>query len=158
VRERILVSPQVHRGRAYDRDGNVVRKFERATTTNNFPQLPRRGARRRADARVGTPPRSKRTVVPPVLHMAKHQLSAGAASAVRTSRRDVFGDKDADSSIRKDDEALGGQQRGIGGLEFHDGARLRFDAENETFGKDDEANAMRTREYREPFVVPVQFE
>ena len=42
----------------------------------------------------------------------------------------------------------------LGNISYRLGRNLTFDPKNETFPGDEEANAMLTREYREPFVVP----
>ena len=42
----------------------------------------------------------------------------------------------------------------LGNIAYRVGRRLTFDPKTETFPGDDEANALLTREYRKPFVVP----
>lgn len=44
----------------------------------------------------------------------------------------------------------------LGNISFRLGRMLEFDPETERFKNDEEANAMLTREYREPYVVPKQ--
>ncbi len=42
----------------------------------------------------------------------------------------------------------------LGNISYRLGRTVNFDPVGETFGSDEEANAMLSREYREPFVVP----
>jgi predicted dehydrogenase len=42
----------------------------------------------------------------------------------------------------------------LGNISYRVGRRLPFDADTESFGRDDEANGYLTREYRSPWVVP----
>jgi predicted dehydrogenase len=42
----------------------------------------------------------------------------------------------------------------LGNIAYRQGRSLKFDPESETFGSDEAANAMLTREYRSPFIMP----
>ena len=87
--------------------------------------------------------------------MANISYRLGREVRFEPSRRDVFGDKDADQAFEKMTRHLVDNKVALAESSFMVGRRLQFDAQNETFGKDDEANALRTREYRKPFVAPV---
>ena len=42
----------------------------------------------------------------------------------------------------------------LANIAYRVGRKLEFDPQSETFANDEEANALLTREYREPYVMP----
>jgi hypothetical protein len=86
--------------------------------------------------------------------MANISYRLGQQVPFEPSRSGVFGDKDADQAFEKMTKHLVDNNVALSESSFMMGRRLQFNADSETFAKDDQANAMRTREYRKPFVVP----
>jgi predicted dehydrogenase len=148
-----LVSPKYTAAVAYDRDGNVVRKFEEGNDHNNFRNFLDvvRGAAPMRDLHAPAIEAHRSCAL---LHMANISYRLGQQVPFEPSRSGVFGDKDADQAFEKMTKHLVDNNVALSESSFMMGRRLQFNADSETFAKDDQANAMRTREYRKPFVVP----
>ncbi len=72
-----------------------------------------------------------------------------------TPRTRAFGDdKDAAETVGRMEEHLRANNLKLQDLRLRAGPRLQFDAQNERFVNNEEANRLLTRNYREGFVVP----
>ncbi len=87
-------------------------------------------------------------------HLANISYRLGKDEACDAAGEVVKGNEFATETLQRTADYLVGNGVKLEGLKVRVGRKLEFDAETETFKNDAEANAMLTRKYRAPFVVP----
>src|SRR5262249_21261106 len=136
-----LVSPSYNSAVAYDRDGNIVKKFEGggdANHFNNFLQVVR--SRRMKDLNCSALEAHRSCAL---LHMANISYRLGSETPFEPKRADFFGsDTDANAAFEKMTKHLVDNGVPLSSAKFSLGRRLSFNTERENFGKDEEANRM----------------
>ena len=139
-----VVSPSYNKAIAYDRDGNVIQKFETSDEGahfKNFLEVVRNG--RISDLNC---PAIEGHRSCSMLHMANISYRLGMESPIGGGR--------PDEAVRRMWEHLSDDGVDLSRTTYMRGKPLQYDAKSETFVNDKQANRMLTREYRAPFVVP----
>jgi predicted dehydrogenase len=89
-------------------------------------------------------------------HLANISYRLGQEAPFNPRTRAFGDDKDANETLERMEEHLRGNELKLQDLRLRVGPRLEIDAGTEAFVRNDEANRMLTRDYREGFVVPNQ--
>ncbi len=138
------------KGAAFDKDGKLVEKFEGGGDHHrNFIDAVR--SRRHTDLKADV---LEGHLSSALCHLAN--ISYRVGSEVPFSRQNkAFGDnKEAYETFERTCEHLKQNQVALDSEKYRLGRKLVIDARKERFVDDAEANALLTREYREPFVLP----
>ena len=150
-----LVSPAYTKAIAYDRDGNILKTFEGGGDANHFHNFLDVVRSRRMNDLHAPAIEGHRSCA--LLHMANISYRLGAEVPFEPKHADMFGDPDGDEAMERMTRHLVDNQLDLTQSTFALGRRLEFNAGQERFVKDDEANRMLTREYRKPFVPQSSF-
>ncbi len=147
--EGYLVCPSYDKAAAYTPDGELIRKFEgTGDHAGNFIQAVRANKPELLNADI-----EEGHVSSALCHVANISYRLGREQPF-DEKKDAFADKDAAESLTRLEEHLRGMKLPAEQMQFRLGRKLTIDAKTETFMDDREADALRTREYRKPFVVP----
>jgi predicted dehydrogenase len=87
-------------------------------------------------------------------HLANISYRLGQETAFNTKTKALGANTDAYDALSRMEEHLGSNDLKLLSATYQLGRKLAFDAKTEKFINDSEADAMLTREYRKPFVVP----
>ena len=138
------------RGAAFDRDGKLAQRFEGGG--NHFRNFLSAMRSRKAEELNG--PILEGHLSSALCHLGNISYRLGTDQPF-SSRTKAFGDdKEAAESFQRFEEHLAANSLPSDGLRYRLGPRLTLNAAKENFGSNKEANALLTREYRAPFVVP----
>ncbi|MCI0456321.1 MAG: Gfo/Idh/MocA family oxidoreductase [Gemmataceae bacterium] len=150
--EGYLVFPNYNSAVAYDRDGNVIQRFQGGETHfANFIGAVR--SRRMQDLNADI---LEGHLSSALCHLGNISYRLGRQQAFR-GQRDVFGnDRDANETFASMVEHLRTNRVNVNEGTFRLGRRLTVDPRTERFVSDDEANRYLTREYRRGFEVPAR--
>ncbi len=87
-------------------------------------------------------------------HLANISYRLGVESTFDSATKAFGDDKAAHETVERMGEHLKADAVPVDGLKYRVGPKLAFDAATESFTGDSQANALLTRTYRSPFVVP----
>lgn len=87
-------------------------------------------------------------------HLANISYRTGQDVPFNAKSKAFGDDKEAAETFARMQEHLKANEVPMDGATYHLGKKLAFDAKSEKFTNDSKANALLTREYRKPFVVP----
>ncbi len=139
-------------GKAFDLDGKEVATFNGGGDHHrNFINAMRSGKHTdlKADILEGH-------LSSALCHLANVSYLCGADVQYSEQSKAFGDDKDAYETFQRTMEHLEDNKVALDGLTYRLGKKLLIDAEAETFTNDAKANALLTREYRKPFVVPAK--
>ncbi len=148
-----LVVPSYDSGTAFDLDGNMIEKFSGgADHFENFLKAvhSRKIADLHADIEEGH-------LSSALCHMGNISYQLGQSLAAEAARRHVESIQSQDNvqeTFERTLQHLSDNKVDLSTAQIAMGAALDFDPKSETFPGHDAANALLTREYRAPFVVP----
>ncbi len=147
--EGFLVCPSYTGGVAYSNDGEILKRFNGGENHfANFVAAVRSGKREDQNGDI-----LEGHLSSALCHLGNISHRLGTLEAFDKKPR-AFNIKSADDAMVSLVEHLQQNKISTDGLQYHLGRKLHVDAKSESFGSDKEANALRTREYREGFVVP----
>lgn len=151
--EGILVIPSYSNAVVYDLDGNKVKEFGGGGDHfRNFIEAVR--SRRVADLKADI---EEGHLSSALCHLGNISYRLGTRQPFSSSTK-AFGDnKSAYETFGRFEEHLAANGIRLEETTYLLGRELSIDPARETCGKDKEANALLTREYRAPFVVPERF-
>jgi len=148
-----VVSPSYSSAIAYDRDGTVLRRFNGGNDSNHFTNFIQAVRSRNVNDLHAPPLQGHLSAV--IMHMANISYRLGQPASLATNVDNVFGnDADGNEGMSRMVQHLRSNNIDLANTSYVLGKRLNFDPQNETFVNDEDANRMRTRQYRAPFVVP----
>ncbi|GIW94741.1 MAG: NADH-dependent dehydrogenase [Pirellulaceae bacterium] len=148
-----LVIPSYDSGTAFDLDGNVIEKFSGgADHFENFlvAVRSRKAADLTADIEEGH-------LSSALCHMGNISYRLGTTMSVEEAKRhlsDIRCHDNVQETFDRTLKHLADNKVELASLQITVGPNLDFDPQTETFRSSREANAMLTRDYRRPFVVP----
>jgi predicted dehydrogenase len=87
-------------------------------------------------------------------HLANISYRLGAPAGFQPRARALGESPDLVETLDRMEEHLRGRDLDLANLRLQVGRKLEFDAQAENFGRNEEANRLLTRQYREGFVVP----
>ncbi len=87
-------------------------------------------------------------------HLANISYRLGEEATFNTKTKARGSSLEAHDALSRMEEHLASNDLKLVGATYQLGRKLNFDAKTEKFINDSEADAMLTREYRKPFVVP----
>ncbi len=87
-------------------------------------------------------------------HLANISYRLGTEAPFSIATKAFGDDKDAHETLERMADHLKADSVPVDGLKYRVGPKLAFDAASESFTGDSQANALLTRAYRSPFVVP----
>jgi predicted dehydrogenase len=139
---------------AYDRDGQEIRQFRGGTDQNHFDNFVRAVRSRRLQDLHGDIEEGHLSSA--LCHLANVSYQLGQPQPF--DRANPLGDdRDANEALGRTLEHLRASMVDTGREQLRVGRRLTLDVRAETFGNDQEANRLLTREYRRGFEVPSRF-
>lgn len=145
-----LICPGYYGGVAYAPDGSEIKRFAGAGDHyGNFLDAVR--SRRAADLHGGI---EEGHLSSALCHLGNISHRLGTRQELRKSRMAFADDPDASESLARMEEHLRADGVPPEGTPYHLGRRLVLDRQAETVIDDRGANALLTREYRRPFVIP----
>jgi predicted dehydrogenase len=148
--EGIVVCPSYSSGIAYNKDGEVIRRFSGGDDHfGNFLKAvhSRKHEDLNADILEGH-------LSSALCHLGNISYRLGTEQEFAKKAGVIEGDKDAADAFNRMQEHLKANRIELGNYRL--GRKLTIDAAHENFGGDSEANAMLTREYRKGFEVPAK--
>ncbi|HPZ99762.1 MAG TPA: Gfo/Idh/MocA family oxidoreductase, partial [Phycisphaerae bacterium] len=147
-----VVLTSYSRGAAFDKDGKKIRNFDGGGNHHrNFIDAVR--SRKYTDLKADI---LEGHLSSALCHLANISYLRGT-DVPFSSQHKAFGDnKEAYETFERTMEHLKENKVPMDGETYRLGKKLIVDAANERFVGDEKANALLTREYREPFVVPNQ--
>ncbi|MEX0717988.1 MAG: Gfo/Idh/MocA family oxidoreductase [Planctomycetaceae bacterium] len=139
-------------GAAFDHDGNVVKKFSQdGDHFGNFVEAVKMRDRNHLFADI-----EQGHLSSALCHLGNISYRLGETTNAKGVEEKLQGDKEALATFERFAGHLGDNGIDLQASNLHFGKTLMIDGKAETFtgGDVDQATAMLTREYREPFVVP----
>jgi predicted dehydrogenase len=151
-----LVCPSYDSGIVYDKDQKEVKRFttpkEKASDGvhfANFVQAVRSGKSSDLHADI-----LEGHLSSALCHLANVSYRLGTQQPFSKKAKAFGDDKDAAETLERTAEHLKDNRVPLDETNYRLGRRLKVDVKNETFLGDKEADALLTREYRKPFVMP----
>jgi predicted dehydrogenase len=135
----------------FDKEGKMVSKFKGAATNHfsNFAAAVR--SRKQSDLHA---PILEGHYSAGLSHTGNASYRLGTADALDEVQKKLADNKEMSETFSRFEQHLTQNALDLKSLHCQSGPALTFDAQAENFGTNAAANAMLTREYREPFVVP----
>jgi hypothetical protein len=147
-----LVFPTYTTAIAYDRDANMIASFEGGADANHFGNFLAAVRSRRVEDLTAPAIEGHRSCA--LLHMANISYRLGASVPLAMAGKMVGDDKAAQDAVGRMTRHLVDNDVDPAAATYSRGRALSFDAVSEAFVNDDEANRMRARVYRTPYVMP----
>ncbi len=150
-----LVMTSYSAGIAFDRDGKEIKRFENGSDDFHYENfvdavIARDHTKLNADIEEGH-------LSSALCHTANISLRLGQmtpAPEINNLIKDVQGPDDAADTLARTLEHLEENKIDVSSLKVQFGKALVMDTKSETFVNDADADAMLTREYRAPYVIP----
>ena len=137
---------------AFDRDGNQTVTFSGGGNHfRNFLDAVR--SRKTADLNA---PVEEGHLSSALCHLGNVSYRLGGQAAFKDKTKRFGDDKEAYETFARFEEHLAANGVRLEEAKYQVGRNLKIDAKRESFGNDREANALLTRAYRAPFVVPAR--
>ncbi|HZT82437.1 MAG TPA: Gfo/Idh/MocA family oxidoreductase, partial [Gemmataceae bacterium] len=151
-----MVCPSYESGIVYDKDGKEVRRFttpkEKGGDGGHFGNFVK--AVRSGQVSDLTGDILEGHLSSALCHLANVSYRLGSEQPYSKTTKAFGDDKDAAETLARTSEHLKENRVPLDETNYRVGRRLTVDPAKETFVGDTQANAMLTREYRKPFVVP----
>jgi predicted dehydrogenase len=147
-----LVFPTYTTAIAYDRDANMVTWFEGEADAEHFGNFLAAVRSRRVQDLTAPAIEGHRSCA--LLHMANISYRLGESVPLDEAGRMLADDDAAQNAVERMTRHLLDNGVNPASATYDCGRRLNFDAVSETFVNDDEANRLRTRVYRAPYIMP----
>ncbi|HEX5273633.1 MAG TPA: Gfo/Idh/MocA family oxidoreductase [Gemmataceae bacterium] len=151
-----LVCSSYDSGTVYDKDGKEVKKFTTPKGKNgdgghfaNFVQAVRDGKPEELNGEI-----LEGHLSSALCHLANVSYRVGSEQPYSKTSKAFGDDKAAAETLERTAEHLKDNRVPQDGTNYRVGRRLTVDVKNEAFVGDKEADALLTREYRAPFVMP----
>jgi hypothetical protein len=150
-----VVCPSYGSGIVYDTAGKKVKTFETPRNQGedshfgNFVKAVRSGKKEDLNGEI-----LEGHLSSALCHLANVSYRLGTEVPFSKSSQAFGDDKAAAETLARTNEHLKDNGVPIDQTNYRVGRRLTVDTKAETFGADKEANALLTREYRKPFVMP----
>jgi predicted dehydrogenase len=150
--EGYVVMTAYNRGAAFDLDGNMVKPFTGGSDDLHFQNFLKAVRSRNykdlnADIEEGH-------LSSALCHLGNISYRLGSLIEVSDARANLESSKEATETFERFVSHLKDNNVDLGKDKVHFGPRLKVDGKAENFPGNEKANAMLTREYREPYVVP----
>jgi predicted dehydrogenase len=146
----ILVCPTYHSGVAFSADGKQIAKFEGSGDHfGNFVQAVRDGKKELLHADI-----LEGHLSSALCHLGNISYRLGSPQPFSEKARAFGDDKEAYETFARMEEHLRENKVPLDKTSYHVGPKLAIDPKSETFVDNSAADALLTRQYRPPFVVP----
>ena len=148
--EGILVAPSYSSATAYDNSGTIIRKFD-GGGSHHRNWVNAIYSRDPADLNCDI---AEGHLSAALCHMGNISLRTGSLQPFDTTTKRFGDDKDAHETIGRTEEHLAANGVVLSDTRYMLGRKLAINAGAENFGGDHAANALLTRRYRKPYIVP----
>lgn len=145
-----MVCPNYNSAVAYDRDGRQIRRWNGGGDHyGNLVNAIRANRRQDLNGEI-----EEGHLSSALCHLANISYRLGTPTSFNGQASQFANDENMAETFNRMRQHLQANQVPLGSTQFHLGPRLTMNPETERFTNNNDANAMLTREYRAPFVVP----
>lgn len=152
-----LMAPSYSSAVAFDLQGNEIKRFDKGSDAFHYDNFVQAVIAR--DHRLLNADIEEGHLSSALCHLGNISLRLGKtlpAGEMGDYLKDLTGPDDAAETLQRTLDHLSENQVDVGGLQVQCGPNLAFDPVQEVFKNNPEADAMLTRKYRAPYVVPDQ--
>jgi predicted dehydrogenase len=153
--EGYLVMPSYHGGAAFDKDGKMIKEFSGGDDKLHYANfLAAIRSRKLQDLNADI---EEGHLSSALCHLANISYRLGEEVASGEALKKLEGFQSQDRTAETYERTLShlrDNKIDIAATKIRIGAQLKFDPASETFKGNEQANAMLTRQYRKPFIVP----